>query len=90
MLNTLALIQEKLEKSIRRFTGETVRIKAAGRTDTGVHALGQVVVLKTKSNHSTRTFVQALNALLPDDIAIKAAYRVKDEFDPQSDFDPYK
>jgi len=76
-------IQEELEKAIRRFTGETIRIKAAGRTDTGVHALGQVVALKTKSDHSTHTFVQALNALLPDDIAIKAAYKVKDGFDPR-------
>lgn len=76
-------VQEKLEEAIRRFTGETVRIKAAGRTDTGVHARGQVVALKTKTNHSAQTFVNALNALLPDDIAIKAAYRVKDGFDPR-------
>lgn len=76
-------IQEKLEAAIRRFTGETVRIKAAGRTDTGVHALGQVVALKTEANHSTHTFVHALNALLPDDIAVKAAYKVKDGFDPR-------
>ena len=76
-------IQEELERAIAGLTGETVRIKGAGRTDAGVHARGQVVAFDTESQHLTDVWVRALNAKLADDVAVTAAYRVDREFDPR-------
>ena len=76
-------IQEELENAIARFTGENVRVKAAGRTDAGVHARGQVVVFDTVSGNETDVFARALNAHLPEDIAVNAAHRVSEGFDPR-------
>ena len=76
-------IQEELEKAISRFTGESLRVRGAGRTDAGVHALGQVVAFDTDATHPLGVFVRALNFYLPDEIAVKAAYRAADDFDPR-------
>ena len=76
-------VQEEIETAIDRFTGETVRIKAAGRTDAGVHAMGQVVTFDSEAGHPTEVVVRALNSHLPDDIAVKEARRVADGFDPR-------
>jgi tRNA pseudouridine38-40 synthase len=57
----------------------------AGRTDAGVHARGQVASFKTGSRLRARTFVRALNALLPRDIGVKAAQEVALTFDPRRD-----
>ena len=79
----VATIQEEIEKSIRQFTKEVLRVKAAGRTDAGVHAIGQVVVFDTESGYEPYTIKGAMNAYLPDDIAVIEAYRVDAEFDPR-------
>lgn len=76
-------IQGELERAIRRFTGECARVKAAGRTDAGVHALGQVIAFDTAATHPTSTVIGALNYHLPDDIAVKAAFQAPDDFDPR-------
>lgn len=76
-------IQGELERAIRRFTGECARVKAAGRTDAGVHALGQVIAFDTTAAHPPATAIGALNYYLPDDIAVKAAFHVSDDFDPR-------
>ncbi|HIC26065.1 MAG TPA: tRNA pseudouridine(38-40) synthase TruA [Gammaproteobacteria bacterium] len=78
-----ASIQEQIEKSIHALTGERLRVKAAGRTDAGVHALGQVVAFDTESKHPPETFLNAMNFHLPDDIVVKAAYRTGPAFDPR-------
>ncbi len=78
-------VQDELEKAIRKVTGEAVRVVAASRTDSGVHALGQVVSFRTRSMLSPRTFVRALNFYLPRDIAIKGACRVDVKFDVRRD-----
>ena len=78
-------IQEALEKAIVDFTGEALRVKGAGRTDAGVHAKGQVVAFDTTAAHSPGTFLQALNFYLPEDVAVKQAYRVDESFDPRRD-----
>ena len=78
-------IQEELEKAIASLTGERVRVKGAGRTDAGVHARGQVVAFDTSSSHEPETFVRALNSYLPDDVAVRAAYRTANGFDPRRD-----
>ncbi len=76
-------VQEELEKAISRFTGEDVRVTPAGRTDAGVHAEAQVVAFDTATCHSSGTVVRALNYYLPEDIAVKSAYRAEDGFDPR-------
>lgn len=78
-------VQRQIENAIQTLTAQTVRIKAAGRTDAGVHALGQVVAFDTSANYGPDTFLNALNALLPQDIAVKEAHRVRPDFDPRRD-----
>lgn len=73
-------IQSELEEALCKLTGEKTRVLAASRTDAGVHAKGQVVSFRTKSHHSVETFIRGLNYYLPRDIAVKAAYKVKDSF----------
>ena len=81
----LPTIQSELERAIRKLTGESSRVLAASRTDTGVHALGQVVSFRTKSALSPQTFVKALNYYLPRDIAVKGACKVDMDFNVRSD-----
>ena len=77
-------IQEELERSIIKLTGEEVRIKGAGRTDSGVHAKGQVVVFDINTAKAvTGSIVKGLNHYLPDDIVVTAAHLVPQEFDPR-------
>lgn len=64
-------IQGTLEAVLARITGEQVRIRYAGRTDTGVHALGQVIAFHTRWRHNPADLERALNALLPADIAVR-------------------
>ena len=78
-------VQQQIEKAIRSLTGQPVRIKAAGRTDAGVHALGQVVAFDTDADYPPLTFLNALNARLPRDIAVREAYRARPDFDPRRD-----
>ncbi len=74
-------IQGELEKALRRLTGERVRVKAASRTDAGVHAKGQVVSFRARSALPLKAFVEGLNYYLPRDIAVKEAFMMNDAFD---------
>ncbi len=76
-------VQAALEEAIRHLTSESARVRGAGRTDAGVHALGQVVAFDTRSRHSPDVFRQALNHHLPDDIAVREVTDVSREFDPR-------
>ncbi len=78
-------IQEKLEHAILRFTKEEVRIRGASRTDSGVHAKGQVVDFLTGASYSPATWTRALNYYLPHDIKIKGSYRVDLDFHSRKD-----
>lgn len=62
-------LQKTLEEALARITGETPRVTASGRTDAGVHALGQVVSFDTLGSLSPDGFRGALNAELPADMA---------------------
>jgi tRNA pseudouridine38-40 synthase len=75
-----ATIQETLETALKRLTGEAVRLNASGRTDAGVHALGQVANFHTASRIPLKAFEQGLNSLLPPDIAILEAREAHPEF----------
>jgi tRNA pseudouridine38-40 synthase len=63
-------VQQTLEAALRSVTGETIRVLASGRTDAGVHALGQVVGFSTNCTLPPEVMLRALNANLPDDIAV--------------------
>lgn len=73
-------IQGELEKALGKITGEKIRVIAASRTDAGGHAKGQVVSFRAESSLSATTWAKALNFYLPPDIAVKAAYKVSDDF----------
>ena len=82
---TQPTIQGEIEKALVRFTGERTRIRGASRTDSGTHALGQVVDFETCADHPVDVFPQALNYYLPADIKIQAAYEMEPEFYCRSD-----
>jgi len=63
-------IQGFLEEVLARFEGAPVTVHGAGRTDAGVHALGQVASASVTVTHPTTTLLRALNAELPQDIRI--------------------
>jgi tRNA pseudouridine38-40 synthase len=73
-------IQQALEESLERITGQAPQVIGASRTDTGVHARGQVANFKTDSAMPVERIQSALNALLPMDIAILAAEEVPEGF----------
>jgi tRNA pseudouridine38-40 synthase len=76
-------IQSELEAAIRKLTSETARAAFAGRTDAGVHALGQVASFETVSRLTPAEFVSGLNHFLPEDIAVRVAKEVAQAFDPR-------
>ena len=63
-------VQETFELALMRITGERQSVVASGRTDAGVHALGQVLSLRSRSQLSCQVLRRALNANLPSDIAV--------------------
>ncbi len=73
-------IQEVVEKAIEKILNRDVKIYAAGRTDSGVHAFGQVVNFHTASRIGTGELLKGLNSLLPDDIRVKSARSVDTDF----------
>ena len=73
-------IQQELEEALGRLTGAEPATTASGRTDAGVHALGQVVHFYTASRHPPETFVKALNAMLPRDVRVLDAREVPQAF----------
>ena len=73
-------VQGTLEAAIAAVTGRTVRVLASGRTDAGVHALGQVVGVRLPTELSAEVLGRALNATLPDDIAVLDVAIVADGF----------
>jgi tRNA pseudouridine38-40 synthase len=78
-------VQETLEAALTELTGERVRVNASGRTDTGVHAVGQVVNFYSNTAHSPAVLVRALNAHLPPDAVVSAAEDVPQSFDANRD-----
>ncbi len=73
-------IQGTLEGVVRQLTQQRVILYAAGRTDAGVHAWGQVVNFKTPSELTPEEFKRGCNALLPPSIRIRAAEEVEPDF----------
>jgi tRNA pseudouridine38-40 synthase len=80
----LRTVQGELEKGLATVLREPVRLTVAGRTDTGVHALGQVASFETAAE-LPRDLARGLNGVGPDDIAVTAAAVVADGFDARHD-----
>jgi tRNA pseudouridine38-40 synthase len=76
-------LQSVLQDSLRLITGEQVTVKGSGRTDAGVHALGQVANFHTLSTMTPQAFLRALNSVLPPTIAVTGADEVDAAFDAQ-------
>jgi tRNA pseudouridine38-40 synthase len=74
-------IQGEVEKALEKLTGARTRIKAASRTDAGVHAAGQVISFMTDSKLPLNAFIDGLNHFLPRDIAVRRAYPAAGPFD---------
>ena len=74
-------IQEVVEEALARSLGEQVRVTAAGRTDAGVHASGQVVSFTTSGRLQPPELVRAANAHLPEDVIVEAAAEMPASFD---------
>lgn len=73
-------VQGALEQALARLLGINVRVTPAGRTDTGVHAEAQVVNFRADTRIPVERLPFALNAVLPDDIVVRAAEVVPDTF----------
>lgn len=67
----LRTVQGELEQCLLSVTQEEIRVAAAGRTDAGVHALGQVISFRTGSQLNPGAILRALNANLPEDLVVK-------------------
>ena len=76
-------IQAVLQGALTRMTGESAVVVAAGRTDAGAHACGQVISFSLQRPVSTQALQGALNALTPPDICITAVEVVGDDFHPR-------
>lgn len=73
-------VQQVLEDAILRITGEQLRATASGRTDSGVHALGQVVSFASETNLPPERLQAALNAELPEDVVVLDCREIPGEF----------
>ncbi len=78
-------IQATLEAAIRDIAGEPAEVVGAGRTDAGVHALGQVARFATTSRIPADRLPAALNVHLPPDIRVLEAHEVAEAFHPRYD-----
>lgn len=76
-------IQGTLEHALADIAGEAVRVIGAGRTDSGVHALGQVIGFRLAWRHSVEDLQRALNARLPEDIVIREVALAEEGFHPR-------
>ena len=74
-------VQGHIEEKLQQMTQQPCRLRAAGRTDAGVHARGQLANFRTESTIAERTFFRGLNALLPPDISILSVDEVPLDFD---------
>lgn len=79
----LPTVQSELEQAIARFTGQDTTVLGAGRTDSGVHACGQVIAFDLTWTHEVEALKRALNANLPFDIAASRLDEVETGFHPR-------
>ena len=76
-------VQAELETAAEALFGVSTRVEMAGRTDSGVHAIGQVVAFGADTALDAATVGRALNAHLPRDVAVRDVREVVEGFDPR-------
>jgi tRNA pseudouridine38-40 synthase len=83
--NVAPTIQAEIEAALARISGQAVRVTGAGRTDAGVHATGQVIAFDLDWRHSAEDLRNALNATLPESIAVREVSPTGGTFHPRYD-----
>ena len=78
-------IQQEIEQALGAMTALPITLIGSGRTDAGVHALGQVANFRCETDLSAATFQKGLNSLLPDDIVIKDCRLMDESFHARYD-----
>jgi tRNA pseudouridine38-40 synthase len=73
-------VQGVLEEALERLCRTHVPVLGAGRTDAGVHALGQAAGVRVPEKWDAQTLRRAMNAVLPEDVWVKASFEMRDEF----------
>lgn len=76
-------IEAELNKAISGLTGEEIHVLGASRTDSGVHARGNIAVFHTESRIPAEKFCYALNQRLPEDIVVQASDEVAEDYHPR-------
>src|SRR3954467_5196490 len=76
-------VQGVLEAAAAKLCGEGLTVVGAGRTDAGVHARGQAAGVRVPEKWSALALRRSMNAILPDDVWIAAAFEMRDEFHPR-------
>jgi len=76
-------VQGVLEAAVSRLCGESLTVVGAGRTDAGVHARGQAAGVRVPEKWSALALRRSMNAILPDDVWIAAAFEMRDDFHPR-------
>ena len=76
-------VEGELNKAINELTGETTEVIGASRTDSGVHAKGNVAVFDTESTIPAEKFMYAINSLLPDDVTVVESKEADKDFHPR-------
>src|SRR2546428_6958714 len=85
-------VEAELKRALRSITGQDHTVYGAGRTDAGAHAEGQVASFHTDGRMTPRRLMAALNARLPEDVAVLSAEAVADDFParPSAGRRPYR
>jgi tRNA pseudouridine38-40 synthase len=78
-----ASVQGRVQLALQELLGQPISLQAAGRTDSGVHARGQVVAFDSPRQLPLKAYWMGLNSLLPEDIAVVKAEEVDPAFDPR-------
>lgn len=81
----VSTVQGEMERAVTTFTGEEAPVLGSGRTDAGVHAIGQAAAFDVSRALDTGKASASLNALLPRGIAVTRMVKVSDGFDPRRD-----
>ncbi len=81
--NNAITVQEILKSTIESIVCEPISLHGSGRTDAGVHALGQIASFKTTSSIPSSKLILAINSTLPEDIVVNDAHEVDDNFHPR-------
>ena len=73
-------VQEEVEKALSNIANDSISVVCAGRTDSGVHGVGQVIHFETAVERNNKAWQTGANTKLPDDIAIRWVDNVSDDF----------